>query len=98
MPYLRHTSPADNPAECSFSTLMICSSVNLLLRMSVSRWNGLYLKSGTSAGSGSLEPIGDMAARHDIAVVSITHLNKGTGASANHRVIGSIGFVAAARA
>src|SRR3954447_15066354 len=36
MPCFRHTSPADNPAACSFSTLMICSSVNLLLRMSVS--------------------------------------------------------------
>jgi hypothetical protein len=34
--YFRHTSPADKPAACSFSTLMICSSVNLLLRMSVS--------------------------------------------------------------
>src|SRR3954453_958853 len=36
MPCFRHTSPADSPAACSFSTLMICSSVNLLLRMSVS--------------------------------------------------------------
>src|SRR4051812_37297125 len=53
MPCFRHTSPADNPAACSFSTLMICSSVNLLLRMSVSRRNGLYPKSGTSTGSTS---------------------------------------------
>src|SRR6185437_6243057 len=36
-PYLRHSSPTDKPAACSFSTLIICSSVNLLLRMSVSR-------------------------------------------------------------
>jgi hypothetical protein len=34
------------PAACSFSTLMICSSVNLLLRMSVSLGNGLYPKTG----------------------------------------------------
>src|SRR6185295_13954930 len=53
MPYLRHTSPADNPAACSFSTLMICSSVNLLLRMSVSRRNGFYPKTGTFRGSRS---------------------------------------------
>src|SRR5438105_2157085 len=53
MPYLRHTSPADSPAACSFSTLMICSSVNLLLRMSVSRRNGLYLKSRAFKGSRS---------------------------------------------
>ena len=49
-----HTSPADSPAACSFSTLMICSSVNLLLRMSVSRRNGLYLNSGAFMGSRSL--------------------------------------------
>src|SRR4029077_14190214 len=53
MPCLRHTSAADKPAACSFSTLMICSSVNLLLRMSVSRRNGLYPNSGTSTGSRS---------------------------------------------
>src|ERR1700691_5898347 len=55
MPYLRHSSPADNPAACSFSTLMICSSVNLLLRMSVSLGNGLYPKTGAFKGSRSLE-------------------------------------------
>jgi hypothetical protein len=33
--------------------LMICSSVNLLLRMSVSRRNGLYLKSRAFKGSRS---------------------------------------------
>src|SRR6185295_12578713 len=53
MPYLRHTSPADSPAACSFRTLMICSSVNLLLRMSVSRRNGLYPKPRAFEGSRS---------------------------------------------
>src|SRR4051812_28775387 len=61
MPCFRHTSPADNPAACSFSTLMICSSVNLLLRMSVSRRNGLYPNSGASKGSRS--PAGRMSRR-----------------------------------
>src|SRR5690349_11284691 len=57
MPCLRHTSAADSPAACSFSTLMICSSVNLLLRMSVSRRNGLYPNSRASTGSRSI-PVG----------------------------------------
>src|SRR3954464_15123447 len=33
MPCFRHRSLADIPAACSFKTLMICSSVNLLLRI-----------------------------------------------------------------
>src|SRR5271156_4700322 len=53
MPCFRQTSLADSPAACSFSTLMICSSVNLLLRMSVSRRNGLYPKPGASKDSRS---------------------------------------------
>src|ERR1700683_1971464 len=53
MPYLRHSSPADNPVVCSFSTLMICSSVNLLLRMSVSLRERTLPKTGAFKGSRS---------------------------------------------
>jgi putative DNA primase/helicase len=45
-----------------------------------------------------LEPISDLAARHRVAVLAITHLNKSGSGGANDRVIGSIALVATARA
>jgi hypothetical protein len=45
-----------------------------------------------------LEPIGEMAGRMGVAMVAVTHLSKGGGGGANSRIIGSIAFVAAARA
>src|ERR1700754_3549153 len=58
MPCLRHRSLADIPAACSFSTLMICSSVNLPLRI-VRLLGGEQnpnLKPGAFQGSRSLDP------------------------------------------
>src|ERR1700755_349819 len=59
MPCLRHRSLADTPAACSFKTLMICSSVNLLLRI-VRLLGGEQnpnLKSGAFQGSRSLRDL-----------------------------------------
>src|SRR3954469_21925391 len=54
MPCLRQTSVADNPAACSFSTLMICSSVICSCACPSPRRNGLYPKLGASTESRSL--------------------------------------------
>jgi hypothetical protein len=45
-----------------------------------------------------LAPLGDLAARHGVAIVCVSHLNKGGGSEALTRVTGSLAFVAAARA
>jgi len=47
---------------------------------------------------GLLAPLADLAARYGVAVVAVTHLNKSGGGSAVYRTMGSLAFVAAARA
>ena len=47
---------------------------------------------------GLLAPLTEMAARHKVAVILVTHFNKSTSQEPIGRVIGSIGTVAAARA
>jgi len=45
-----------------------------------------------------LMPLTKLAQRHDVAILAVSHLNKGTGLQANYRVTGSIAFTATARA
>ena len=45
-----------------------------------------------------LKPLGDFAARHRLAVIVISHLNKSAGTPAMYRTMGSLAFTAAARA
>ncbi len=45
-----------------------------------------------------LAPLADLAAALNVAVVAVTHLNKGSGGKALYRLTGSLAFAAAARA
>jgi len=44
-----------------------------------------------------LSPLATVAARHGVGIVAVMHLNKKSDASPIYRVLGSVGFVAAAR-
>jgi RecA-family ATPase len=47
---------------------------------------------------GLLAPLSALATDNGIAIVCVTHLNKGSGTNAMHRITGSLALVAAARA
>ncbi|MBX3375170.1 MAG: AAA family ATPase [Phycisphaeraceae bacterium] len=47
---------------------------------------------------GLLAPLSELAERHRVAVVAVTHLNKSGGGPAIYRAMGSLAFAAAARA
>lgn len=47
---------------------------------------------------GLLAPLAQLAAKHKVAIIAVTHLNKNAAGSAMYRAMGSLAFAAAARA
>jgi putative DNA primase/helicase len=79
----------------------ICESfgdVRLIVIDPISAYLGNTDSNNNSDIRGLLMPLSDMAAKHGVALIVLTHLNKSTSQDAHSRVIGSVGLVAAARA
>lgn len=71
--------------------------VRLVIIDPISSYMGKTDSHKNSDVRGVLEPVGEMAARLRVAVVSVTHKSKGKGNSAINSAIGSIGFTGVAR-
>jgi putative DNA primase/helicase len=80
------------------SAIKTIGDVRLVIIDPVSSYLGKTDSHKNADVRGTLEPLGDLAARLRVAIVSITHFSKGAGQSAVNSFIGSIAFVAAARA
>jgi len=71
--------------------------VRLVIIDPISSYMGKTDSHKNSDVRGVLEPVGEMAARLRVAVVSITHKSKGKGNSAINSAIGSVGFTGVVR-
>jgi RecA-family ATPase len=71
--------------------------VRLLVIDPVSAYLGETDENKNGQIRGLMTPLSDLASRHRIAVVLVTHMNKATGLKAIYRATGSLAFVAAAR-
>src|ERR1700730_9047525 len=76
MPCLRHRSLADIPAACSFKTLMICSSVNLPLRIAglLGGEQNPNSKPGAFQGSRSQHPSNRWVIPFQVLIQSVVQL------------------------
>jgi len=64
----------------------------------ISAYTGKVDSHKNSEVRGLLAPLAELAGRHRVAIVTVTHLSKGASTKAVYRAMGSLAFAAAARA
>ncbi len=72
--------------------------VKLIIIDPLSAYLGATDSHKNSEVRGCLGPLAEMAAKHKVAVLGISHLTKNTAVKSVYRVLGSVAFLAAARA
>jgi putative DNA primase/helicase len=105
---VRETSVSGNPFDRGFSLerdvqllereLSLMPDCRLIVVDPISAYLGGTDTHRNADVRALLTPLIKLAQRHDVAIIAVSHLNKGTGLHANYRVTGSIAFTATARA
>lgn len=80
----------DAIAQCAGCRLVVADPITAYLGKTDSHKNADI--------RGLLAPLAELAARHGVAIVAVSHLNKSGAGPAMYRTMGSLAFVAAARA
>lgn len=75
-----------------------CPNCRLIIIDPISAYLGETDSHRNAQVRGLLAPLANLAARHDLAVLCVSHLNKSTGTQAIYRTMESLAFVAAVRA
>ncbi len=85
--------------KCLEMAVEQCRGCRLVIIDPVTAYLGIKLDSHRNTEVRAvLGPLSDLAGRLGVAVVAVTHLNKSVGGAAMYRAMGSLAFIAAARA
>lgn len=84
--------------EALESAILGCAGCRLVVVDPITAYLGKIDSHKNAEVRGVLAPLAELAARHGVAIVCVTHLNKSCGGPAIYRTMGSLGFTAASRA
>ena len=92
------TSPFKGPAAAGRDAIDQNPDTRLVVIDPIAAYCGNVDSHKNSDVRGLLAPLAELASRHRLAIVAVTHLSKSGGTKAVYRAMGSLAFAAAARA